>query len=175
MSKSCKAYVCLGSNLGEPAENLARARQGLASIKGISITKVSPVYTTEPQDCKEQPWFDNQIVELAVVEEICAGELLELLLNLELALGRKRRYLDCGETEEDRSGPRVIDLDLLWFDYSVLLTPKLTLPHPRMLKRAFVLIPLRDIAPDFSFPDGTSIDEALNRLEYQVEGQIIHQ
>ena len=94
--------------------------------------------------------------------------LLDMMLDAENSLGRVR---ESGR----RFGPRTVDLDLLLFGNEVMNTERLTLPHPRMLERAFVLVPLAEIAPDFVLPHGLSVAEALGRLDYRQQGGILYQ
>jgi len=137
------AYVCMGSNMGEPETNLARAREVLGSLPGWKIEASSPVYFTEPQDMRDQPWFANQVLKVSCALDMTAPDFLDMLLDVEKRLGRVRETSDPAM----RFGPRVIDLDLLLFDQERWDTPHLALPHPRMSERAFVLVPLRDIEP----------------------------
>lgn len=99
-----------------------------------------------------------------------ALDLLAALSDIERAMGRKR-----GAGEGERFGPRVIDLDVLLFGNEAIRSGPLILPHPRMRERAFVLVPLADLAPDLAFPDGGTVREALNRLDYRVQGDRIYQ
>lgn len=99
-------------------------------------------------------------------------ELLDELLRLEIELGRDR---STGPDAPKRFGPRVIDMDLLLYGDEVMQGRRLTLPHPRMRKRAFVLLPLADLAPDLTFPDGTKLRDAVQTLEYKREGYKIWQ
>ncbi|MBN2141351.1 MAG: 2-amino-4-hydroxy-6-hydroxymethyldihydropteridine diphosphokinase [Desulfovibrionaceae bacterium] len=162
------AYVSLGSNLGERQENLCTA---LAKLEiyggGLRVARRSAVYLTEPQGEKDQEWFANQVVGLEIDPVIWSPEgVMSTLLAIEAQLGRER-----GEP----GGPRVIDLDLLLWDDLVMQSDFLTLPHPRMLKRAFVLVPLREIAPDLVLPGAGSVEQCLAALDYRVEGQRIWQ
>jgi len=117
---------------------------------------------------KDQPWFKNCVVRLKAASDIWAPEgLLSTLQAVEAQMGRVR-----GEVV---GGPRVIDLDLLLFGEAEMAGEYLTLPHPRMLERAFVLVPLRDIAPTLVFKDGRTIDQALAGLSYSLEGCVIGQ
>lgn len=129
----------------------------------------SPIYKTEPQGpVKDQPWFYNCAVRLKAASDIWAPEgLLSTLQAVEAQMGRIR-----GEVV---GGPRVIDLDLLLFGDVEMHSEYLTLPHPRMLERAFVLVPLRDIAPGLVFSDGSTIDQALSGLSYRLDGRTISQ
>lgn len=161
-------------------------------IPGLTLEALSPVYRTEPQGVKDQPWFANQVARLRApvpsweslrrlggssplaagevfAAEIQARELMRALLDLESRLGRER------EMSAKAWGPRLIDLDLLLFDGVACRHPDLILPHPRLLERAFVLAPLLDIDPDLILPDGTSVRKALERLDYRLENGTIWQ
>lgn len=99
-------------------------------------------------------------------------DLLDALLAIEIALGRDR---STGPSAPERFGPRVIDLDVLLFGNEVVQSKRLEVPHPRMKSRAFVLVPLAEIASDLVFPDGSTIGQALGALEYEVDGEEIRQ
>ena len=114
----------------------------IAELQGVLVVSVSPIYRTEPQDKKDQSWFANQVIAVQCDKSVSALVLLNELLVIENILGRVR---------EERFGPRVIDLDVLLFSSEVISTEKLTVPHPRMKDRAFVLVPLRDIASKVTF------------------------
>ena len=136
-------------------------------MEGVGITACSRVYRTQPQEIPDQPWFANQVVQLACRADMAPQDLLTALHAVEASQGRDRAR------ESVRYGQRIIDLDLLLFHDAILDTPGLTLPHPRMKKRAFVLVPLQEIAPELVFPDGDSLRAALSRLPYRVgEGKI---
>ncbi|MEW5772697.1 MAG: 2-amino-4-hydroxy-6-hydroxymethyldihydropteridine diphosphokinase [Thermodesulfobacteriota bacterium] len=168
-----RAYLGLGSNLGDPEANLAEARQRLAEAPGITVVAASPVYRTEPQGLRSQPWFANQVLQV-LYNGPGALDLLQALAGIESAMGRARpKAGEAGEGE--RFGPRVIDLDLLLFGSEVLASGPLTLPHPRMRERAFVLVPLADLTPDLAFPDGETLAACLGRLEYRIEKERIYQ
>ena len=158
------AFIGLGSNMGDPAANLAAALDAVAALPGVSLAAVSPLYRTEPQGVREQPFFLNQIARLVVT--IPPLELLAALLGIEDGLGRVRGL---------RFGPRVLDLDLLLFGNTCMDNERLTLPHPRMLERAFVLVPLADLAPDLVLPQGLTVREALSRLTFTLRGNSIFQ
>ena len=111
---------------------------------------------------REQPWFANQVLEV-LVNGPGPLDLLAAAAGIERDMGRTR----AGEGE--RFGPRVIDLDLLLFGNEVRRTPELTLPHARMRERAFVLVPLADLAPGLALPDGESVAACLGRLDYRLE------
>lgn len=160
------AYICLGSNMGDALACLATAREQLA-ISG-QLTAISSIYRTEPQDDKAQPWFHNQVVALETF--LAPRQLLVALQAIESNMGRVR-------DAAHRFGPRVIDLDILMMENIETSggNPPLELPHPRMDRRAFVLVPLREIAPRLILPNGQSIDSLLGALEHRVEGDKIFQ
>lgn len=145
---------------------MALARQALAGLAGARAGECSPVYLTEPQDVRGQPWFANQVVRLYCASRWTAQGLLHSLLAIERDMGRIRRQ---------RKGPRIIDLDLLLFNDLCLDTPDLILPHPRMVDRAFVLVPLQDISPDYVFPNGKTLVDVLNSLTFTLDGRRIQQ
>ena len=161
------AYISLGSNLGEPEKNLARALELFAGCPGIRAAAVSSLYQTEPQGLRDQPFFVNQAARLFCDAGFTPLAVLESLQGIENALGRER--------SGPRFGPRVIDLDLLLFGNVILEDPRLILPHPRMLERAFVLVPLAELAPDLFLPQGMTVREALARIAYRMEGRVIFQ
>lgn len=132
-------YLALGSNLGDREKNLEEARQQLTAF--VSITRVSSIYETEPVGVKEQPWFLNQVL---------AGT--SLLSPIDLLRRVKKIELEMGRTEGIRFGPRPIDIDILFYDRLIELSPILTIPHPRLHERAFVLTPLAEIAPELVHP-----------------------
>ena len=150
-----KAYISLGSNLGDRAEALDQAVQRLRRRPGLRVTALSPVYETEPEGIVDQPKFLNQVVELAT--ELDPDVLLGVLRGIENELGRVRR---------ERWGPRTIDLDLLLYGDRRIESPTLQVPHPRMLERRFVLEPLADVAPDLVIPGsgGLTVRRALDDL-----------
>lgn len=164
-----RAYISLGSNLGDGSAHLAAARSALEAVPGIRVAAASSVYRTEPQGRKDQPWFVNQVLGLECDPGLTADALLHILLDTENRLGRVR-------DPADRFGPRVIDLDLLVFGEEVRKAdPHLTLPHPRLAERAFVLVPLREIAPDLILPAGRSVKDLARALPHTVEGDRIFQ
>jgi len=165
------AHICMGSNAPDAPARLSQALAGLASLPGVKIAAVSRVFLTEPQERKDQPWFHNQAVRLDCSGSITADSLLDSLLNLEHTLGRRR-------DKADRFGPRTIDLDLLLFGNECRPGKegdRLILPHPRMTRRAFVLVPLCEIDPYLMLPDGRSVEELLRQLPCRVDGNRIYQ
>ena len=135
-------YLSLGSNLGDRQLHLQRAVACL-NREGIIVQRQSSLYETEPQDVAQQPWFLNMIAECETT--LFPMQLLKVLQRIERKLGRVR-------TGAVRRGPRVIDIDILLFGKAVIDTPQLTVPHPRMTERRFVLQPLLEIAPGTRHP-----------------------
>lgn len=133
------AYIGLGSNLGDRMATLRTAVLRLETLGRIA--GISSLYETEPIGYLEQPPFLNAVV--ALDTELAPGELLSALLRIERDLGRKRSF---------PNAPRTLDLDLLLVDDLVLDIPELTLPHPRLHERAFVLVPLAELAPEMVHP-----------------------
>lgn len=164
------AYISLGSNEGDPAARLRAAREAVALLRDVVVAAASPVYRTEPQGLRDQPWFANQALHLRCGERWTATALLDVLLNIETSLGRRR-----SSDPVLRYGPRVIDVDLLLFGTLHSDDPRCRVPHPRMLERAFVLVPLRDIAPGVILSNGETPDTALRRLVWRIDGERIYQ
>ena len=134
------AYISIGSNLGDREENCKQALR-LLHTNGILIKKQSRMYETEPWGIKDQPKFINMAIEVETDKE--PEEFLAVLKNIENEIGR---------TETVKWGPRVIDLDILFYDDLILKTPALEIPHPLLHEREFVLKPLCEIAPDKKHP-----------------------
>ncbi len=148
-----EAYLGLGSNIGDKAAMIDEALRRLDATPGIRVAARSRPYRTPPWGETDQPWFVNA----AAVVETALGPhaLLEAALAVELGLGRVRTR---------RWGPRTIDIDLLACEGVRVRDETLTLPHPYLLERAFVLAPLAEIAPDLVV-DGVRIADALARLD----------
>lgn len=138
---SPKAYVGLGSNLGDRAGYLLLAVRGMMNA-GLTVVRLSPVYETEPVDVRDQPSFLNMVAELGGALP-APEQLLARLLRIEYALGRRR---------DVARGPRTVDLDLLFYGDLQLSSDFLTLPHPRLHERRFVLVPLAELAPRLVHP-----------------------
>lgn len=165
------AYIGLGSNLGDSPAQLRRALEELALMPALRLSAVSSVFRTEPQGRKDQPWFSNMVVRLLCSEVWTPQSLLRELLALETRMGRTR-------DPRDHFGPRVIDIDLLLFGSEtahILEEPALELPHPRLHERAFVLVPLHEIAPRLILPDGRAVCALLAALPHRVEQDRIYQ
>jgi 2-amino-4-hydroxy-6-hydroxymethyldihydropteridine diphosphokinase len=129
------ATVGLGANLGDPQAALAGAIAALAALEGVKLVAQSSFYRSAPID-SSGPDYVNAVVQLQT--NLIAPELLAQLQTIEQGAGRERPY---------RNAPRTLDLDLLLFGDASIQSPSLTLPHPRMWQRAFVLLPLAEIAP----------------------------
>jgi len=149
-----QAFIGLGSNLGDRLRWLQHAVINLQETAGIEVSRVSSVYETEPIGPVTQGWFFNAVVEINTSLDPMA--LLTRTQNIEQALERVRR---------SRWGPRTIDLDILLYDGLEVRTATLEIPHPEVCNRAFVMIPLLELVPDITLPDGTRISRCLNRLE----------
>jgi 2-amino-4-hydroxy-6-hydroxymethyldihydropteridine diphosphokinase len=133
-------YLSLGSNLGDRAANLERAI-GLLPEIGVHLLRRSCLYETEPVDLLEQPWFVNCVVEAETT--LAPRALLEGLQSIECKLGSKKLVA---------RGPRIIDLDILFYDSLVVRETGMEIPHPRLAERLFVLIPLVELAPLLRHP-----------------------
>lgn len=140
MANRKRIYLSLGSNLGDRAANLARATEALPA-NGVSVGRRSLLYETEPVDFLEQPWFLNCVIEAETDLEPLA--LLRALQNIEGGMGSQKLV---------PRGPRIIDLDILFYDDTIVREPGIEIPHPRLQDRRFVLVPLAEIAPDFVHP-----------------------
>ena len=136
------AYIGVGSNVGNRADNCQKGIGAVAALDGCLLEIRSPLYETEPVDLKDQNWFINGVFMVRTCLEPKA--LLIRLQAIEQAMGRR--------LEGPRFGPRVLDLDILFFDELVLQTTQIHIPHPRLHQRRFVLKPLCDIAPELVHP-----------------------
>ncbi|OOG39213.1 2-amino-4-hydroxy-6-hydroxymethyldihydropteridine diphosphokinase [Rhodanobacter sp. C05] len=148
------AYIALGSNLGDPQQQLLDAMTALASLPDTRLLQCSSLYSTPPWGLLEQPSFVNAAVKVDTA--LSPHALLDALLEIEQHAGRVRA---------ERNGPRTLDLDLLHVDGVQLDDARLTLPHPRMAERAFVLLPLHDIEPALLLSGGVTVAEQLARLD----------
>lgn len=142
------AFVGIGTNMGDRILNINNAIATLKLLPNTTVEKVSNIYETEPWGLKEQPNFLNGVIKLNT--ELSPNALLGALLGIEAAMGRIRQI---------KNGPRVLDLDLLIYDDVIMNTSELTLPHPFMLEREFVLKPLTELIRDDKYII------ALNKLE----------
>ncbi len=153
------AYVALGANLGDPVATVRSAMAALGDIAGARLLATSPLYRTAPVGLRHQPDFINAVAALAVDDGVfSAATFLAALFAIEAAFGRQRSV---------KNAPRTLDLDLLLYGDMTISTPALTLPHPRMAERAFVLAPLADIAPDLCIPGRGPVTDLLAKLKEQ--------
>ena len=137
--KEHMVYLALGTNLGD---RLANLRQAIAALTPqMEVKAKSQVYETPPWGYEDQPRFLNQVVQAKTYLD--PEPLLKHLKRLEVALGRQESF---------RNGPRLIDIDILFYDDLIVDRPSLVIPHPRLHERSFVLLPLMDIAPDLVHP-----------------------
>ena len=134
-----RVYLGLGSNLGNRKSNLEESIRQIGEF--AAIKKTSSTYETEPWGLKDQPKFLNQVI--FVESTLGPNELLLHLKKIEQQMGRKKSV---------RFGPRLIDVDILFYDDYMMNTPELTIPHPHLTERAFVLVPLAEIAPKLAHP-----------------------
>lgn len=149
--------IALGANLpgafGTPRATLAAARRAMEAF-GLRIVRESSTWLTAPVPVSDQPWYHNEVV--AIETDLAPLALLERLQKIEFDFGRIRT---------ERNAPRIIDLDIIAYDDVVMDEPGLIVPHPRMHERAFVLLPLREVAPRWRHP---LLDQSLNDLIAQL-------
>ena len=136
MRESVTAFIALGANLGDARQTVLQAMQDMGHIPGCTLLAVSRLYRTAPFQA-QGPDFVNAVVKLATT--LTAPDLLHALQALEQAAGRERSYTNA---------PRTLDLDILLYGSASIDSPALTVPHPRMMQRAFVLLPLADVGSD---------------------------
>jgi 2-amino-4-hydroxy-6-hydroxymethyldihydropteridine diphosphokinase len=148
------AFIGMGSNLERPVRQLASAIEAILEIPDVSLKKVSSFYETAPVGIIDQPNFVNAVAEIETT--LMPGALLKQLLNIEAAHARVRTT---------RNGPRTLDLDILLYGDVEIRDDVLTIPHPRMHERAFVLVPLAEIAPDVQIPGHGSVARLLSKLD----------
>lgn len=150
-------FLGIGSNLGDREENLAQARDSIEAF--VRIEAVSPVYETDAWGFEDQPAFLNQVIHIKT--SLTPQALLRRIKRIEKDLGRKKSF---------RWGPRLIDIDILFFADYIIESASLTIPHKELHKRAFVLVPLADIAPDFVHPVFNQTVSALRDTLADLEG-----
>ncbi|HEY3653974.1 MAG TPA: 2-amino-4-hydroxy-6-hydroxymethyldihydropteridine diphosphokinase [Steroidobacteraceae bacterium] len=148
------AYVAVGSNLEQPRQRVTEAFERLATLRETRLELRSQIYLTRPMGPQDQPDFVNAVAGL--MTRLSARELLDALLDIERAMGRDR---------QERWGPRIVDLDLIWMTGATIDEPGLTLPHPGVSERNFVLYPLDDIAPTLLIPGHGRVVDLKSRVE----------
>ncbi len=151
------AFIGIGSNVGDKVENCRQAIAEISQHEQNSLIAQSSLYKTEPIGYTQQDWFINCVIEIET--SLTAYELLHLLENIELSMGRKRSF---------KWGPRIIDLDIIFFDEETIQCEELTVPHPELEKRAFVLVPLCEIAGDYIHP---VLKKSISQLMAQLKGE----
>ena len=146
-------FIALGSNLKNPKKQIKNGILSIKKINGVKILKKSHLYKTPPVGILNQPNFINAVVKIS--SDLNPQELLDELLNIENIAGRIR---------DKKNGPRILDLDILLFNDFILNKDNLTIPHPRMHERLFVLIPLKDIDKNIVIPNQGAIKDIINKL-----------
>ncbi|ELY2672020.1 2-amino-4-hydroxy-6-hydroxymethyldihydropteridine diphosphokinase [Cronobacter sakazakii] len=149
------AFIALGSNLAEPLTQVNNALAALARIPGSRVVATSSFYRTPPLGPQDQPDYLNAAVALETT--LSAEALLDNTQRIELEQGRVRKA--------ERWGPRTLDLDIMLFGDATINTERLIVPHYDMKNRAFMLLPLSEIAPALRFPDGERLADVLERLD----------
>jgi len=150
-----RIYLAIGSNLASPLEQVNAALAALAEIPESQLVAVSDFYRTPPLGPQDQPDYLNAAVALETA--LAPEALLDHTQRIELQQGRERKA--------HRWGPRTLDLDIMLFGEMQIDTPRLTVPHYDMKNRAFMLLPLAQIAPDLRFPDGDKLSDLLANLD----------
>lgn len=155
------AYIGLGSNLGNGLQTLELAWRGIGNVQGVETIAISSPYFSEPVNMKSSNWFTNAVGKLET--DLSAAALLDVLLEVERVFGRRR--------DENIPGyqDRTLDLDMLYFGDTVVSTSRLTLPHPYLAERLFVLKPLAELDPEYHDPvDCHNPLEKITRLEQRM-------
>jgi 2-amino-4-hydroxy-6-hydroxymethyldihydropteridine diphosphokinase len=158
-------FIGSGSNMGESVRLLEAAALEMDALPQTRLLARSSIFCTEPQGDLEQPWFFNQALKLTT--SFSPLGLLKALLEIENRFGRKRG--------PKRYGPRSMDLDILLYGDMFVDMPELRIPHPRLVSRAFVLIPLLEISPNLILPDGKKAADILAGLDFILQGKRIWQ
>ncbi|HRH81158.1 MAG TPA: 2-amino-4-hydroxy-6-hydroxymethyldihydropteridine diphosphokinase [Thiobacillaceae bacterium] len=153
-ARAVDAFVALGANLGDPQAQILAAIEALVLLPETSLARHSSLYRSKPVGYARQPDFINAVAHLRT--RLGPRQLLEHCLALEQRHGRRRTY---------RNAPRTLDLDVLLYNGLIMAEPGLTLPHPRMHERAFVLLPLAEIAPHCPIPGRGTASQALARVD----------
>lgn len=151
------AYICAGSNIGDRVGYLQQANILLKDTPGITVLDISSIYETEPVGYKDQEWFANAVIKIET--DLEPHDLLIECMRIEKQLGRDR-------STEERWGPRTLDLDILFYDDRIIAEEDLRIPHPRMHERAYALVPMLELDPDFVHPIiGKTVIDLHNELE----------
>lgn len=164
MNSGRVAYLSMGSNVGDRMSHLRRALQLLSSMPDIVVRQVAGVYETEPVGVRDQPWFLNAVVEIST------------MLSPQGVLAAAKRVEEMvSRTPTFRWGPREIDVDVLLYEGEKLSEADLTIPHPRMRERLFVLLPLRELIPTWRDEDGVTIDQLIEKARGTAEVRPYHE
>ncbi len=164
MEENLPVFISIGSNLGEKYKNCLKGIEYLNKLETTRVVKVSSFYKTEPVDYKDQDWFVNAVVKIDTMLE--PVKLMKALKKIEEKLGQFEKQV--------RFGPRIIDLDIILFREKIIDTGYLTIPHPRMHKRGFVLKPLCDINSEIIHPVlKKSAAELLKKIENVPDQKVI--
>jgi len=155
MQVSATAYVGLGANLGDPQQTVQAAIAALSALSFTAVTNGSSLYSTQPMEADGNDYV-NAVVELHT--RLSPAELLKALQGIEQQFGRVRSY---------QNAPRTLDCDLLLYEQQIINTATLIVPHPRMHQRAFVLVPLVEIAPDVYIPGTGPAMSLLSSVSHQ--------
>jgi len=148
-------FLGIGSNIGDAAANCAAAETYISDVDGVVVLRRSSLYRTQPVGFKEQDWFVNGVIEIRTA--LGLRPLMDAILGVEDKMGRSR---------DGKWGPRIIDIDILLYGQAVIDEEGLVIPHPRLHKRRFVLVPLDEIAPHAIHPAfGISVRGLLDRLQ----------
>src|SRR5690625_358720 len=157
------AYIGLGSNIEPRKQYLDDAIDKLSKIDNINIGKISSIYETAPVGYTDQDYFLNMVIEIKTT--LSNVDLLEVCQQIERQLGREKTF---------KNGPRTIDLDILFYNREYRHLETLILPHPRLQERAFVLVPLCEIAPDLVMPNsGKLVEDLLNELPRKDVNEVV--
>lgn len=156
-SPAATAYVALGSNLDDPVRQVHRSLEALADLTDTALVKASALYQTAPVGIVDQPPFVNAVAEIST--RLTPHALLAALHAIEVRQGRVR------QPDAPRNGPRTLDLDILLFESVCIDDSQLTIPHPRMHERAFVMVPLAQIAPEVVIPGQGVVKQVLATLD----------
>lgn len=161
-----RVYISIGSNVGDRVENCRTAIEELNGAKGVSVVRVSSFYETEPWGRADQGPFVNCVVEISAVGS--PDMLLVLLKEIERRMGRGGRETGRADSKNEHWGPRVIDLDIVLYGDCTVRKEGLVIPHPLAAGRAFVLVPLNEIAPDVTYP---LLNKKVSELAEDVPGK----
>jgi 2-amino-4-hydroxy-6-hydroxymethyldihydropteridine diphosphokinase len=160
-SASTAAFIALGSNLDDPEEQVRRGIDALAALPATRLKRASSLYRSPPVGYCDQPDFINAVAQIAT--HLDPRALLDALLAIERRHGRVRSV---------PNGPRTLDLDILLYGNRVIREPGLTIPHPRMHERAFVIVPLAEIAPDERIPSVGTVAQCVEGMDTESVARI---